>query len=72
MSFAKTITKTITFSKDVTTDFQWIRSETEPTTPAGFERASELDLDFGILGKYWGFDKQWDKDKGCANEKGPD
>lgn len=51
------ITKTITLTKDQTTSFQWIQSDTEPTAPTGYERAAELDLDFGVLGKYWGFVK---------------
>lgn len=39
----------------VTTDFKWISGETEPETPEGYERAPEIDLDFCIMGKLWGF-----------------
>lgn len=51
------INKSITRQEQVavTTNFKWISSDTEPETPTGYERALELDLDFGLLGKLWGF-----------------
>jgi len=55
MSFSKTVQKTLTITKVVTTDLTWIKGDTEPTAPTGYERAPELDLDFGLLGKYWAF-----------------
>ena len=53
----KSITKGVQTTVSITTDFKWIGGETEPTTPEGYVRASELDLDFGIMGKLWGFVK---------------
>lgn len=53
VSFEKTITVTTTQTIQV----KWIQSETEPTAPEGYERFPELDLDFGVLGKYWAFIK---------------
>jgi hypothetical protein len=53
LSFEKTVTVTAKESKQ----FKWILSQTEPTAPAGYERFPDLDLDFGVLGKYWTFIK---------------
>ena len=41
----------------VTTNFKWVEGETEPESPVGYTRSPELDLDFGIMGKLWGFMK---------------
>jgi len=35
-----------------------ILSATEPTTPDGYDRAPEYDLDCGVLGKYWAYVKK--------------
>jgi len=51
LSFEKTISVTETIK------FKWILSATEPTPPEGFERFPDLDLDIGVLGKYWAFKK---------------
>jgi len=51
MSFEKTVT--ITMKEKI--KIKWIRSDTEPAPPEGYERLPELDLDFGVLGKYWAF-----------------
>ncbi len=53
------VNKSITTSAqvNVTTDFKWIEGEIEPETPEGYTRVPELDLDFGIMGKLWGFIK---------------
>ena len=53
LSFTKTVTVT---AKQAET-FQWILSPTEPTAPEGYVRFPDLDLDFGVLGKYWAFIK---------------
>jgi len=53
MSFGKTVTVTAKEAKQ----FKWILSGTEPTALDGYERFPELDLDFGVLGKYWAFVK---------------
>jgi len=55
VEISKSVTKGI--QTTVTTDFKWISGDTEPITPEGYERASELDLDFGVFGKLWGFMK---------------
>ena len=49
------VNKTVTITVQATTAFKWISGETVPDTPTGYIRATELDLDFGILGKLWGF-----------------
>jgi len=54
LSFEKTVTVTAKESKQ----FKWMLSQTEPATPDGYERFSDLDLDFGVLGKYWAFAKK--------------
>jgi hypothetical protein len=41
----------------VTTDFKWITAETEPTTPTGYARTAELDIDLGEIGKLFAFVK---------------
>jgi hypothetical protein len=51
LSFEKTVTVTAKEAKQ----FKWILSQTEPATPEGYERFPDLDLDFGVLGKYWCF-----------------
>jgi len=53
LSFEKSVTLTRTES----IQFKWILSQTEPATPEGYERFPDLDLDFGVLGKYWCFIK---------------
>lgn len=53
MSFEKSIKLTRTES----IQFKWILSQTEPAAPEGYERFPDLDLDFGVLGKYWCFIK---------------
>lgn len=55
LSFEKTVTITAKESKQ----FKWILSQTEPEqAPEGYERFSDLDLDFGILGKYFAYVKK--------------
>lgn len=56
MSFEKDITLPVQATMNA--KLQWLKSETEPTAPEGFERFSQLDLDFGVLGKYWAFIKK--------------
>lgn len=53
----KSLTKAVvtTVSADVTTNLKWILAATEPTTPTGFARAPELDINLGIVGKFWAF-----------------
>jgi hypothetical protein len=57
------INKQFTQTKDVTTtvtttfDFKWIQATTEPTTPEGYTRCPELDINLGDLGKLWAFIK---------------
>ena len=53
LSFEKTVTVT---AKEVK-QCKWILSQTEPAAPEGYERFPDLDLDFGVLGKYWCFIK---------------
>jgi hypothetical protein len=53
LSFDKTITLTVKETKQ----FKWFLGQTEPSAPEGYERFSDLDLDFGLLGKYWAFVK---------------
>jgi hypothetical protein len=55
------INKQITQTKDITTtitttfNFKWIQAATEPTTPEGYTRAPELDINLGDLGKLWAY-----------------
>lgn len=51
LSFEKTISITETMQ------VKWLLGATEPTAPEGYERFPDLDLDFGLLGKYWAFKK---------------
>jgi len=53
LSFEKTVTEVVAAKGP--RNYKFIRAETEPEAPDGFERAPEWDLDFGILGKYWAF-----------------
>jgi hypothetical protein len=53
LSFEKTVTVTAKEAKQC----KWILSQTEPAAPEGYERFPDLDLDFGVLGKYWCFIK---------------
>jgi hypothetical protein len=52
--------KNITITTKEAIQFKWILSQTEPTPPEGYERFPDLDLDFGVLGKYWCFIKTSD------------
>jgi len=54
LSFEETISVTVTGSKTI----KRILSATEPTTPDGYDRAPEYDLDCGVLGKYWAYVKK--------------
>jgi hypothetical protein len=54
LSFEETITVTVTGSKTI----KRFLGATEPTTPDGYERAPEYDLDCGVLGKYWAYVKK--------------
>ena len=58
MSFSKSVTTTKSVDVTWTNEFEWIKGDTEPSAPTGYVRAPEIDLDFGILGKYWGFIKE--------------
>lgn len=49
------ISKTFTVTKEVTVSVQYILAATEPTTPSGFTRTPELNVDLGQLGILWGF-----------------
>jgi len=49
--------KSVTVAAKETKMFRWILGSTEPTAPDGYARFPDLDLDFGILGKYWAFIK---------------
>jgi hypothetical protein len=63
VGFGKQTTATAHVSADasVTIDLYWESGTTAPTAPpTGYEdyvRASELDLDFGLLGKYYAWIK---------------
>ena len=63
MGFGKQTTATahVTADATVTVKLYWELGTTEPTTPpTGYEdyvRAAELDLDFGLLGKYYAWIK---------------
>jgi hypothetical protein len=48
-----TTTKTVTVTS--TYSFKWIPSTAEPPTPEGYERAPELDINLGDLGKLWAY-----------------
>ena len=48
-----TSTKTVTVTEVYS--FKWIQSTTEPSAPEGYERAPELDINFGDLGTLWAF-----------------
>jgi hypothetical protein len=48
-----TTTKTVTVTS--TYSFKWIQSTTEPAAPEGYERAPELDINLGDLGKLWAY-----------------
>jgi len=52
------IEKSISVEVTVTLLFKWLLSSTEPTAPEGYTRAPDMDLDFGVLGKYWAFVKK--------------
>lgn len=47
--------KTVTVPKNVSLHFKWILSDTEPEAPDGYQRAADMDFDFGQLGKYYAF-----------------
>lgn len=49
--------KPITITRTESIKFKWILASTEPAAPEGYERFPDLDLDFGVLGKYWCFIK---------------
>lgn len=50
--------KTVTVTAKETKQFKWLLSPTEPTAPPeGYTRFPDLDLDFGVLGKYWAYVK---------------
>ena len=53
----KQVTKTVQATLDVpvTADVRWISGETEPSAPAGYTRAPELDIDLGLFGHWWAF-----------------
>ena len=53
----KTITKTVYIAEEVTLNYVWIPSKTEPEAPDGYTRAPEWDFNFGDLGIYWAFVK---------------
>lgn len=55
----KSLTKTVSapVNVSITADLKWILSVTEPTLPAGYVRASELDINLGIAGKFWAYIK---------------
>lgn len=53
LSFDKIVTEVVAAKGP--RNYKFIRAETEPDAPDGYERAPEWDLDFGILGKYWAF-----------------
>lgn len=50
--------KSVTVTAKQTQQFHWTLSATEPAAPdATWIRFADLDLDFGVLGKYWCFIK---------------
>jgi len=49
--------KVVAITQTTALHLKWILSQTEPTKPEGYERFPDLDLDFGVLGKYWAFVK---------------
>jgi hypothetical protein len=53
----KQFIQAITVTASRTFDFKWISGDTEPATPAGYVRASELDINLGDLGRLWAFAK---------------
>lgn len=51
----KQFVATKTVNVTVTLNFKWIPAETEPTTPTGYTRTPELDINLGDLGKLWAY-----------------
>ena len=49
------INKTVTATVDVTIDVKWILATEEPTTPEGYERYPDLDINLGELGTLYAF-----------------
>lgn len=50
-----TKTHTLTATKDVTVNYQFILADTEPTAPDGYTHVPELDIDLGQVGTLWAF-----------------
>lgn len=53
--FNKSVTKNLDVPVTVAVDAKWISSVDEPALPTGYTRAVELDIDLGIIGKWWAF-----------------